>query len=192
MMKDAAKVIVSLFERRGAIRPDEREVYIYGCDIVLYTLISTLGLLVLGTAFGRLLEAVLCVGIFYINQSFGGGYHADTHMRCFVTMAAGLLIYILSLSLLLPPMVYWVCGFLALVLLYAVPLVLHKNKAYLARHKKKLIRRSRLITLLQAMALSLAWILPGGGIVQAFGPALTLCALSRLAAKRVQNVDASA
>lgn len=113
MMKDAAKVIVSLFERQGAIRPDEREVYIYGCDIVLYTLISTLGLLVLGTAFGRLLEAVLCVGIFYINQSFGGGYHADTHMRCFVTMAAGLLIYILSLSLLLPPMVYWVCGFLA-------------------------------------------------------------------------------
>lgn len=45
MMKDAAKVIVSLFERRGAIRPDEREVYIYCCDIVLYTLISTLGLL---------------------------------------------------------------------------------------------------------------------------------------------------
>lgn len=187
MMKDAAKVIVSLFERRGAIRPDEREVYIYGCDIVLYTLISTLGLLVLGTAFGRLLEAVLCVGIFYINQSFGGGYHADTHMRCFVTMAAGLLIYILSLSLLLPPMVYWVCGFLALVLLYAVPLVLHKNKAYLARHKQQLIKRSRLVTLAQFSIFLLAGLLPGSGMAQAFGSALALCSVSRLAAKRVQH-----
>ncbi len=187
MMKDAAKVIVSLFERRGAIRPDEREVYIYGCDIVLYTLISTLGLLVLGTAFGRLLEAVLCVGIFYINQSFGGGYHADTHMRCFVTMAAGLLIYILSLSLLLPPMVYWVCGFLALVLLYAVPLVLHKNKAYLARHKQQLIKRSRLVTLAQFSIFLLAGLLPGSGMAQVFGSALALCSVSRLAAKRVQH-----
>ena len=192
MMKDVAKVIVSLFERRGAIRPDEREVYIYGCDIVLYTLISTLGLLALGAAFGRLLEAVLCVGIFYINQSFGGGYHADTHMRCFVTMAAGLLIYILSLSLLLPPVVYWICGFLALVRLYAVPLVLHKNKAYLAGHKQKLIKRSRLVTLAQFPIFLLAGLLPGSGMAQVFGSALALCSVSRLAAKRVQHLKTGA
>ena len=192
MIQATAKAIVSLFERRGAIRPDEREVYIYGCDIALSTLFSTLGLLALGAALGRLRETALCVGIFYMNQSFGGGYHADTHLRCFVTMAAGLSVFILSLSLPLPPITHIISGYLSLVLLYAVPLVLHKNKAYLARHKQKLIRRSRLITLLQAMALSLAWILPGGGIVQAFGPALTLCALSRLAAKRAQQSETSA
>lgn len=102
MIQATAKAIVSLFERRGAIRPDEREVYIYGCDIALYTLFSTLGLLALGAALGRLRETALCVGIFYMNQSFGGG------------------------------------------------------------------------------------------IVQAFGPALTLCALSRLAAKRVHPSETSA
>lgn len=45
--------------------------------------------------------------------------------------------------------------------------------------------------MIQAMALSLAWILPGSGIARAFGLVLTLCAVSRLAAKRVQHVDAS-
>ena len=84
-------------------------------------------------------------------------------------------------------MVYWVCGFLALVLLYAVPLVLHKNKAYLARHKQQLIKRSRLVTLAQFSIFLLAGLLPGSGMAQVFGSALALCSVSRLAAKRVQH-----
>ena len=187
MIQATAKAIVSLFERRGAIRPDKREVYIYGCDIALYTLFSTLGLLALGAALGRLRETALCVGIFYMNQSFGGGYHADTHLRCFVTMASGLLVFILSLSLPLPPITHIISGYLSLVLLYAVPLVLHKNKAYLARHKQQLIKRSRLVTLAQFSIFLLAGLLPGSGMAQVFGSALALCSVSRLAAKRVQH-----
>ena len=66
--------------------------------------------------------------------------------------------------------------------------VLHKNKI---RHREKLIRRSRLVILLQIAVFSLALIRPGGGMPHAFGMTLTLCAVSRLAAKRINNVETS-
>jgi len=192
MIQAMARAFVSLLERQGAIRPEEREVYIYGCDIALYTIISTLALLAVGASLGRPRETVICVGIFYLNQSVGGGYHADTHLRCFITMAAGLLVFILSFSLPLPPAAYMIFGYLSLMILYGIPLVLHKNKSYLIRHREKLIRQSRLVILLQIAVFSLALIRPGGGgMPHAFGMTLTLCAVSRLAAKRINNMETS-
>ena len=92
-----AKAIVTRLERHGAIRPAERDIYIYGCDTALYTAISTLGLLALGAGFGRLWETVVCVSLFYLNQSFGGGYHADTHFRCLLILLFTFSLFLLTL-----------------------------------------------------------------------------------------------
>ena len=75
------------------------------------------------------------ISIFYTCQSSGGGYHASTHLRCFLTMCAGLLA---GLGFSLLP-----CPLLALAVL-AVPLTLHPNKQYLLENKKALILRSAL------------------------------------------------
>ena len=190
MIRAIAKAIVTRLERHGAIRPAERDIYIYGCDTALYTAISTLGLLALGAGFGRLWETVVCVSLFYLNQSFGGGYHADTHLRCFLTMAAGLVIFMLSFYLPLPQGIAILAGYLSLTALYAIPLVLHKNKAYLTRHKEKLIRRSRRISLLQTAVFSLILIHPVSRIIHAYSAALTLCMVSRLTALYRQGREA--
>ncbi len=183
MISSMAGAIVRLLEKQHAIDPKQREVYIYGCDIALYTLISTLSLLMIGFVFGLFLETLICIAVFYLNQSLGGGYHADTHMQCFLTMAAGLLAYILSFSFLLCSVVYIILGYLSLLILFSFPLVLHKHKAYLIRHKNKLIMRSRISTSLQLVFFSLIIILSVSSLVQSFASAFTLCAASRLAAK---------
>lgn len=190
MIRAMAKAIVARLEKHGTIYPAERKIYIYGCDTALYTVFSTLGLLALGAGFSMLWEAVICVSIFYLNQSFGGGYHADTHLRCFMTMAAGLAIF--SLSYYLPPMqgIDIFAGYLSLTALYVMPLVLHKNKAYLSRHKEKLIRRSRKITLLQIASYSLILIHSVSRIIHAYSAALTLCMISRLTAVYRQSKEA--
>ncbi len=62
--------------------PEEQEQALYGCEILLYTVFSTLGLLITGLLFSRFLETVCIVSIFYVMQSTGGGYHAHTHSGC--------------------------------------------------------------------------------------------------------------
>lgn len=87
-MRQISEYIVKLFEKRGVIcaSAEEREVYIYGFDIAIYTFLSTLGLFFIGWMAGRPNETTLLIFVYYINQSFGGGFHASSHLMCFLTM----------------------------------------------------------------------------------------------------------
>lgn len=124
----------------------QREIYAYGCELLLYTIISTLGLLLIGIAIGKLFETSVMIAIFYLCQSNGGGYHAATHMRCFLTMVSGLFIALLLISIPLSNGFYVVILLLSVVTLVAFPLYLHPNKRYMVNQTSELVTRSRLIT----------------------------------------------
>ena len=102
MIKRIAEGIVSYLERHNAIDVENRDVYVYGCDIAVYTIASTIGLIAIGAGFGYFIETLELIFVFYTNQTLGGGYHAPTHLRCFITMATGLLAYIATFSFQIP------------------------------------------------------------------------------------------
>ena len=52
-MNQIAEAVISLLEKRGVIREESRAVYVYGLSQMIYTFLSTLGLLLLGLAAGR-------------------------------------------------------------------------------------------------------------------------------------------
>lgn len=85
LMKAAQWLVDSLFSDFS--NADQRITCIYGCELWLYTILSTLGLLILGVFLQSFWEAVIIIFIFYNCQSTGGGFHASSHMRCFLTMA---------------------------------------------------------------------------------------------------------
>ena len=58
--------------KKGIIDPSLYDVYLYGCETVLYTIISTTGLIVTGILLQYTWETVILVGVFYLNQSLGG------------------------------------------------------------------------------------------------------------------------
>lgn len=118
------------FIRKGIVPEAEREVCEYGFAITICTIASTLGLLL-----GQFLGGAVLIALFYTCQSSGGGYHASTHLRCFLTMCAGLPA---GLGFSLLPCPLWALAVLA------VPLTLHLNKLYLLENKKALILRSAL------------------------------------------------
>lgn len=189
MIQAMAKHIIAVLEKKNAIRPQERDIYLYGCDITLYTVLSTLGLIVLGILGGRFGEACICISVFYLNQSVGGGYHAQTHMTCFTTMAVGLIAFILSFRLRIPRNVYILLGYLSIVVLFCIALVLHKNKSYLENQRGKLEIRSRMVTLLEFFVFTLVAIFFEDWVCHSFGMALTLCAVSRCTAKVKLNAS---
>ncbi len=167
------KWLTEYFIRKGIVPKAEREVYKYGFAITIYTIASTLGLLLLGLLLGQFLGGAVLIAIFYTCQSSGGGDHASTHLRCFPTMCAGLLA---GLGFSLLPCPLWALAVLA------VPLTLHPNKLYLLENKKALILRSRLSVLASfAVAADLAalqWV-PVSIVTAGY----LLSALSRLYAK---------
>lgn len=188
MLTKIADGIVQLLERRGIIDPQSRDVYVYGCDAALSTLINTAGLLLVGVICHRVLEAMIIIGLFYLNQSTGGGFHASTHLRCFLTMAIGLLGAILTYSIYLDFLFLFLLGFLSLVLLYRYPLVLHANKTYLADKSAVFIRRSRLTICIQAIFLFAAATFFQHDFFQALTVGLTLCAVSRAVAVYIDRL----
>ena len=107
LMKAAQWLVDSLFSDFS--NADQRITCIYGCELWLYTILSTLGLLTLGVFLQSFWEAVIIIFIFYTCQSTGGGFHASSHMRCFLTMAIGLLTGLLLMKVPVFQCAYRIC-----------------------------------------------------------------------------------
>ena len=149
MLNRLVKKSITNIEKHIPMSEQQKNLCAYGLDLLLYTIISTLGLMAIGFLFQMPCQAGIIVLTFYINQSAGGGFHAHSHFSCFLTMAVGLIISLLtiqhpwSVSILLPATI------IACSLLFTNPLVLHPNKSYLKEKSLRLIRRSKAITLIE-------------------------------------------
>ena len=180
-MRQISEYIVKLFEKRGVIcaSAEEREVYIYGFDIAIYTFLSTLGLFFIGWMAGRPIETTLLIFVYYINQSFGGGFHASSHLMCFLTMVLGELLFLISF--LLPYSLLACIGIsvISLLFMWMHPLVLHPNKSYLRKKASQLIKRSRQILLVEIALLIVFILLNVPVIMQTISLTLLLSAISR-------------
>ena len=180
-MRQISEYIVRLFEKRGVIcaSAEEREVYIYGFDIAIYTFLSTLGLFFIGWMAGRPIETTLLIFVYYINQSFGGGFHASSHLMCFLTMVLGELLFLISF--LLPYSLLACIGIsvISLLFMWLHPIVLHPNKRYLKKKAPQLIKRSHQILLIETVLLVTFILLNIPDIIQTGSLALLLSAISR-------------
>jgi len=168
--------------RKGYIEADDREVYAYGFDIIFYTIWSTAVLLIIGILFRKFLEAAVMVAFFYAFQCTGGGYHANTHWKCLLTMVVGLILGLIMCCLGITPVVLWIIMGIGTILLLAFPLVLHPRKAYLENRRKSLSIRSVIVTLcILAIAITVSVLLPW--LLCAFAMSFILAAISRIAGK---------
>lgn len=142
------KQTIKVMLENNTIPESSCDVYEYGLNILIYTVLSTLFLLLIGCLWGLTLECLIIIAIFYTCQTIGGGYHASTHLQCFITMSTGLSIILFGIRFHFYHIA--LCNYLtvfsALVLL-AKPVVLHKSKEYLAPSINKYEMLSRLVTI---------------------------------------------
>ncbi len=139
---------------RGLIQEEEREIYEYGFDVTIYTIWSTAVLFLIGLVLRQFPASLIIVLGFYVFQSTGGGYHARTHLKCLLTMVAGLLVGLSFVFIKEHHIVLWTILGVGAYLLLLFPLVLHPNKAYLETERKRLTIRSLIVTLsMEALAI---------------------------------------
>lgn len=168
------------------IPSEDREIYEYGFDILIYTVWSTLALLLIGLVLRQFWNAAIIVLGFYTFQSFGGGYHADSHLKCFLTMTCGLLTGLSFVFLQEQFACLLIILGISTIVLLMIPLTIHPNKSFLEPKRKPLSIRSVIVTL-STLILTILVSIFFDRFLCAFSAAFFLAAISRIVGKLKYN-----
>ena len=163
----------------GYIAPSEQDIYIYGLDIIVYTIVSTIILLITGMLLCQLPATVILVAGFYTFQTTGGGYHARTHLHCLLKMLLGLMTGLSFCFLSSYSVILWAMMVSGATILLIIPLVIHPRKKYLECKRKRLTHRSYVITL-SLLSISIIINLISDRFLFAFSAAFLLSSASRM------------
>ncbi len=86
-----SRIIADFFIRHKIVPEEQREVYEYGFELSISSLIGILIVLAIGFISGRFWESVVFYIVFCFTRLFTGGYHAPSHLLCKITFAGALL-----------------------------------------------------------------------------------------------------
>lgn len=132
--------------RKGIIKAEDKELYIYGYQLLISSFIGILLTLILGIAFGKLFETSLYLVIFISTRQRCGGYHAKHFLTCILSFLSSYLMVMLLESYLLQMDYVLYCILMELIYLITVirfaPME-HKNKPL--SQEVKLINRKKSI-----------------------------------------------
>ena len=182
MIKHIKQHVINTLLNDDIIDEDKFEIYAYGLDLLISTVISTAFLISIGILLRKTFECILLIILFYTSQSIGGGYHAKTRKKCMICMILGLCISIIYVDMKLNDIVLMIFGISSLSTLWNIPIVLNKNKLYLMTNINTLIDKSRKYTCILTMLFLNFYIRNCYVMVNTFSAALLICACSRLAA----------
>lgn len=82
MITALANHIADFIYSNTELSEEQREIYVYGYEIIISSAISFILLIATGLIFGRLPESIVFFLVFYILRQKTGGYHADTYLKC--------------------------------------------------------------------------------------------------------------
>lgn len=184
MLTYLARKITSLLV--PANNEQEAELCQYGCEIWLYTVFSTIGLVSIGALLGFTFESILIVTIFYLCQSNGGGYHASSHARCFLTMVIGLLMCLAYVHFIQLQWLHYIALGISLTIMLKYPVCLHPNKQYLSADINLLSKRSKTVSISIAIVIVIIGLLGQGRMAKAGCVAMIGSSISRIYAIKWQ------
>ena len=152
---------VSYWISEKLISDYDRDIYEYGFELILSSVINIVVILISGILVGRLPESIVLLLIVIPLQSCGGGYHAKTHLRCFLIMYIGwcavikILPYVNELAVLC-------IAIASLSVIFALAPIIHENVTMSAerfRKMKMFVRRIAVSDVIIGICLS--WITKG-------------------------------
>lgn len=93
--------------RSNVIEAEEAEIYIYGINQILVSVLNVSSALIIGFIFDVFLEVAVFMAAYIPLRSFAGGYHAKTPLRCYIFSVIMLIVVSIGMNYLY--MEDWVC-----------------------------------------------------------------------------------
>ena len=77
------------FVKRGVIEEKDRDVYVYGSELLISESICTLLVVCISLCTGKLVETVIYLFTYIMIRVYAGGYHASSHRNCIMIFNLG-------------------------------------------------------------------------------------------------------
>ena len=152
----AGKIVNNLVHS-GVIKEEDAEIYIYGINQILTSVLSVSSALIIGLIFGVFPEIAVFMAAYIPLRSFAGGYHAKTPLSCYVFSVIMLIVVSIGLKYLhLADWVYYAVLVAATLVVLVLSPVEDRNKPLDEIEQKVYKRRTILIA---AVELTLAMLL---------------------------------
>ncbi len=152
----AGKIVNNLVHS-GVIKEEDAEIYIYGINQILTSVLNVSSALIIGLIFGVFPEIAVFMAAYIPLRSFAGGYHAKTPLSCYVFSVIMLIVVSIGLKYLhLADWVYYAVFVAATLVVLVLSPVEDRNKP-LAEIEQKVYKRRTI--LIAAVELTLAMLL---------------------------------
>lgn len=102
MIRLLSSKLADLLVRNKIVAIEDREVYIYGYEILISSVIGVFSVILLGVFLNSFVESLLFLIIFVTIRQCSGGYHANSYMKCIVSFVAVYVFVIIVLHFVLP------------------------------------------------------------------------------------------
>lgn len=139
MITKLSHIIADFFIREKIISEEEREIYEYGFELSISSVVGIIIVLAIGLISGKFWESIVFYIVFCFTRLFTGGFHAPNHLLCKLTFSAILLaVLVLDWSLHGIEDYYWfVLHFYSMVIVCQFAPIENPNKELTKRQKVK-------------------------------------------------------
>lgn len=94
LIERMSKAMGEQFVKNELIIEENRDIYEYGMELLISTVLSTVMVLGIGIISNRLINTLFLLITFYCIRVFAGGYHAENYRNCFLSFCIGFIIFL--------------------------------------------------------------------------------------------------
>ena len=99
MIKSVSRRLTGFFIKTSVISEEDRENYNFSFEIMLFDLLSFFTVLLLAVVFHRFIETLIYLLVFASLRFNSGGFHAKTHMGCYLTLVLSYVSFVVLMAL---------------------------------------------------------------------------------------------
>lgn len=160
MLDGWVQTIIKKLLSNGTIQEENKALYVYGLKQGIMMIMNCIVALLIGLAFGMLMNSLLFL-VFYVPlRSYAGGYHARTQVKCNIYSALLIVVYLFVLKFI--PLIsglHLIIGLVSSILILALAPVGDINKPLDETEMRVYKKRLRIILFIEVSILSLFVIL---------------------------------
>lgn len=152
MFYKASIYIANILEQQNKFTSEDKEIYRYGIQQGLNLALNILTTILIGALCGMLYPSILFLICYMPLRSFCGGYHAKTHIRCYiysVIMITSILLVAKYLTFNI--LVYEILVLMSLIAIFLLAPIEDKNKVLDSDEKRVFRKRSCIIAVLEIL-----------------------------------------
>lgn len=139
MMDKYYKKLSSFLIHNHDINKDDGELYEYAAKVAFQGVINIVVTILIGIAFGMLLQCLCFISVFFVLRKFTGGLHAEKYLYCLISSIAILIVALLTIRILERnsfQIVFLCLTVISVILIFILSPIENKNKPLSLNEKK--------------------------------------------------------